>query len=281
MNSFMVNFRYIAGKEDESARSFEKALNKKIKTLEVAQDPSALFMRMQDDSFFRFADEGQSCCENRYMRTDDDLSLFVGATLVGGEIREGPNTEDEDGVHEVEFLVLKTDRGDITFSNHNEHSGYYGGFSVDIKQLCPWQHGRDECDLGIGHDGKHHKKGFVEPAKVACSWRSGDGFVCELEAGHSEPHQLKGLRLYLVEGLVEEKIVHREIVAQREADQLKGISTVELSDGKTLSLRVREISQIEGLSVEADLRYKDLLRDVIKYGGGKEHVRVSDITFKA
>jgi hypothetical protein len=79
----------------------------------------------------RMFDAGQSCCERRYMRTDDDLPYYAGAKLLDVEIRDGllGNTEDGD-VHECQFLVLITDRGNISFSNHNEHNGYYGGFDV-------------------------------------------------------------------------------------------------------------------------------------------------------
>lgn len=73
-------------------------------------------------------DDGQSCCENRYMRTDDNLEEYIGSTFLGHELREGPEVDDGYGIHEQAFLVVKTDRGNVTFSNHNEHNGYYGGF---------------------------------------------------------------------------------------------------------------------------------------------------------
>lgn len=90
-------------------------------------------------------DDGQSCCEHRYMSTDDDLSQFVGAAFLGHEVRAAPDQEDEYGeVSECQFLVILTDRGNIVFANHNEHNGYYGGFvltaTVDTPEIVV-QHG--------------------------------------------------------------------------------------------------------------------------------------------
>jgi hypothetical protein len=54
----------------------------------------------------------------------------VGAKLLDIEVREAPNVPYEYGEHEVQFLVVKTDKGNITFQTHNEHNGYYGGFYI-------------------------------------------------------------------------------------------------------------------------------------------------------
>ena len=112
----------------ESARLMRAAVGKRIVALHLTDD--ALHLELSDGSKLRLADEGQSCCENRYMRTDDDLSYFVGAELRGAEVRDAPLIEDDDCAHEVQFLVVQTDKGDITMSSHNEHNGYYGGFLI-------------------------------------------------------------------------------------------------------------------------------------------------------
>jgi len=65
------------------------------------------------------------------MHTDDDLPYFVGAKLVGLELRDGPTDEDKYGdPKECQFLLVKTDKGEITIANYNEHNGYYGGFWI-------------------------------------------------------------------------------------------------------------------------------------------------------
>lgn len=79
-------------------------------------------------------DDGQCCCEHRYMRTDDDIQSLVGATLIAITVKDGPEINDGD-VHEQQFLEIQTTKGLVTIANHNEHNGYYGGFSLVLKPI--------------------------------------------------------------------------------------------------------------------------------------------------
>lgn len=102
-------------------------------------------VRLEDDALYfdfgwrgalRISDEGQSCCEKRYMTTDDNLEEFAGADFLGLEIKQAPYTEDEDGnTHEVQFLEIKTSKGCFTIATHNEHNGYYGGFDIALDNV--------------------------------------------------------------------------------------------------------------------------------------------------
>jgi hypothetical protein len=89
-----------------------------------------LRLGFEDGAVLRLWDDGQSCCENRYMSTDDDLSYFVGAEFVGAEVLDAPNEPDEYGEHEVQFLHVRTSKGVIVAATHNQHNGYYGGFWI-------------------------------------------------------------------------------------------------------------------------------------------------------
>lgn len=78
-------------------------------------------------------DDGQSCCESRYMTTDDDIKSIIGKTIVhivskGIEFELDSNDES----HEIVFIEIMTNDGFITLVNHNEHNGYYGGFGLTI-----------------------------------------------------------------------------------------------------------------------------------------------------
>jgi len=110
---------------------FKESIGKKIKSVSV--DDNELKFIFDDDSELTLFDDGQSCCESRYMTTDDELSEFIGATLENIELADGPDIEEEYDTHEVQFLRVKTNNGDFTISNHNEHNGYYGGFWIVIK----------------------------------------------------------------------------------------------------------------------------------------------------
>lgn len=116
---------------EDGYQHFKDVIGKTIKKVWLAED--VLNLQFEDDSSIYIRDDGQSCCEYRYMQTDDILEDFIGAQLVDGEIREGPAQEEEYGeAHEIQFLAIKTSKGNFTMASHNEHNGYYGGFSIVI-----------------------------------------------------------------------------------------------------------------------------------------------------
>lgn len=125
---------HLLGGNEASVAAYTAAVGKTIAEAKIDGD-DALRLAFTDSTGIRFLDDGQSCCECRYMRTDDDLNYHVGATLVSAEIRDAPEIEDEYGVHEVQFLVVTTSKGVITVANHNEHNGYYGGICVTVQAL--------------------------------------------------------------------------------------------------------------------------------------------------
>lgn len=80
-------------------------------------------------------DDGQSCCESRYMSCDDDLASLAGGQLVDIDMDAGGDTGeagDWGDCHETMFVKVRTTKGDFTLVTHNEHNGYYGGFSLKI-----------------------------------------------------------------------------------------------------------------------------------------------------
>jgi hypothetical protein len=117
-----------SGKETFDAVS--AAIGKTIVGVVLDDKDDVLRFAFDDGSTLKLWDDGQSCCENRYMRTDDTLADYVGATLVGIELREAPDAADGCDAHEVQFLAVKTSKGEFVVSSHNEHNGYYGGFSI-------------------------------------------------------------------------------------------------------------------------------------------------------
>lgn len=127
-----VMLSYLASNED-SVNAFQSAKGKEISLAELAND--MLTLKFTDGTAIAFYDDGQSCCEHRYMVCDDDLPSFTGATLEGAELADAPDVEDGGEVHEVQFLRVSTSKGVIVVSNHNEHNGYYGGFSIKVKTL--------------------------------------------------------------------------------------------------------------------------------------------------
>ena len=100
----------------------------------VAMEDDRLRISFADGKTIELWDNGQSCCEHRYMRTDDNLEALVGGKLARIEAKSSPNIEDGSEEHEVVFVEVGTDQAFITISNHNEHNGYYGGFGLTITE---------------------------------------------------------------------------------------------------------------------------------------------------
>lgn len=122
----MIN---MLGGNRESVAAVQAAQGKTITSVALVDD--ALKFEFEDGSRLTLRDDGQSCCESRYMQTDDDLPYYVGAKFLNAEIRDGGSTESEYGdTHEIQFLVITTDRGTFSMASHNEHNGYYGGFWI-------------------------------------------------------------------------------------------------------------------------------------------------------
>lgn len=110
-------------------------IGKRIRSTWIAGD--VLCLEFEDGHMLKIWDAGQSCCESRYMTCDDDLAGYAGSTLVDIDVGNGSYRENgDDDVHEEQFLRVSTDLGTIVACTHNEHNGYYGGFSI-LASLTP------------------------------------------------------------------------------------------------------------------------------------------------
>lgn len=149
MEGIGVLLSRMGGGADEDG-AFAASIGKTIKAVAI-DDPhvadeaawrgkiSGLRIDFTDGTAIVLRDEGQSCCEARWIHTDDDLGYHVGATLLSAEIADAPSIPDPDdpeghgGGHEVQFLRVKTSNGVIVCETHVNHNGYYGGFSLVVR----------------------------------------------------------------------------------------------------------------------------------------------------
>lgn len=95
-----------------------------------------LRLTFSDGVTIRIWDNGQSCCEHRYMTCDDDVQDLVGRQLREIVVKEGPEGDSEYGEHQIAFLEIATDRNSVTVCTHNEHNGYYGGFGLSLDEVA-------------------------------------------------------------------------------------------------------------------------------------------------
>lgn len=82
----------------ETVETLQGAVGKVIREARIESDE--LRLSFTDGTGIALWDDGQSCCESRYMRTDDDLTKVAGSAFRGAEIRDAaePAKEDEYGV---------------------------------------------------------------------------------------------------------------------------------------------------------------------------------------
>lgn len=82
---------------------------------------------------------GQSCCESRYMHTDDKLESLVGEVLREIYIGEGGAQVDEEwgDCKEFQFLHICTNTDAVVVGTYNEHNGYYGGLDLAVTIFNP------------------------------------------------------------------------------------------------------------------------------------------------
>lgn len=126
----------ILGGNAETVDAVKSSLGKTINVAGLEND--ALKIGFTDGSMLSLWDDGQSCCEHRYMVCDDSLASFCGAKVVDIQIKDAPEIADPYGEsHEVQFLEVLTDRGAFQCASHNEHNGYYGGFYIKASLTNP------------------------------------------------------------------------------------------------------------------------------------------------
>ena len=121
---------YLGGGSDEDPKKY---YGKTIKSAEV--DEERLLITFDDGVTIKLWDDGQSCCECRYITCDDIAGDLVGGKLVEIFTKECNDFENEEEDHEAVFITIKTDLTAITMTTHNEHNGYYGGFGLSVTEV--------------------------------------------------------------------------------------------------------------------------------------------------
>lgn len=112
--------------------AYTTSLNKKIVDLKLDDSANdgdgALLITFEDNTRLSLYDCARSCCEHRYMSTDDDLSYYIGSTFTEVKMLYADDDEGKYGdVTETMFLHIVTNKGTFVINTYNSHNGYYGG----------------------------------------------------------------------------------------------------------------------------------------------------------
>lgn len=96
----------------------------------------ALRIALESGDVLRLRNCESTCCERRYMHSDDNLKSFLGARLASIEMDSATQRDGEYGdVIEQSFIKVRTTNGDFTVIAYNEHNGYYGGINLEPEWL--------------------------------------------------------------------------------------------------------------------------------------------------
>lgn len=119
-------------------KPIDLCIGRRITAVEVLQEDTELRITFDDGRTLVLRDNWQ-CCEERHMTYDAvELQCMVGTRLLGIEVRAAPPASDDaEGLHEIQFLDLRTSGGVVSIANHNIHNGYYGGFEIVADILEP------------------------------------------------------------------------------------------------------------------------------------------------
>jgi len=121
----------LSGGSDENP---DKYYGRIIKDANINEE--RLLLTFSDGVSVKIFDDGQSCCEHRYITCDDEAKDLIGNKLMKIETADGGEVgEDDYEIHEQVFIKIITDKTTITLTTHNEHNGYYGGFGLSLTEI--------------------------------------------------------------------------------------------------------------------------------------------------
>lgn len=128
----MSNQGQYCGLEDAD---FSEVIGKEILGTRIYNNEEVLLILEGGYSVY-LRDDGQSCCETRYITCDDNLSDLIGSKFTHIKELKHTTTDESDeyeNEHEITFIEIRAGDTLCTVCTHNEHNGYYGGFNLNIE----------------------------------------------------------------------------------------------------------------------------------------------------
>jgi hypothetical protein len=119
------------GGNEETVNTLKGSVGKKITQVELIDNIIKIDFEQGGIEIY---DNGQSCCESRFITTDDEVSDLVGKKFTSVELAEAPDIEYTYGQHDVQFVRVHAEDTVVVFETHNEHNGYYGGFWIVARE---------------------------------------------------------------------------------------------------------------------------------------------------
>ena len=114
-----------------SNEAISRCLGKEIRCVDLDERTNEIRIWFYDGPVLVIRDAGQSCCEHRYISTDDCVDEIYGDLISIDTVPVETVERGSFDVQECVFLKLVTNNGTSTFKCYNLHNGYYGGFDIE------------------------------------------------------------------------------------------------------------------------------------------------------
>lgn len=115
--------------------NYSEIVGKQILGTRLDDNDNVVLLVLEGGYSLTLSDDGQSCCETRYITCDDNLSDLIGSKF--SHIKELKHTTVDDdeyeNEHEIVFVEIRAEDTFCTICTHNEHNGYYGGFNLNVR----------------------------------------------------------------------------------------------------------------------------------------------------
>lgn len=129
----------IIEREEENKRLLEKYVGKQIALVELTDSLKIYF---DDGGSYLLIDAfgAGDCCNDRFMRTDDELDYYSDSIFYRLEERaiEDYDVQIDDNnknyCGEKKFIVIHTSKGEFVISIHNESNGCYTGIDLHVSE---------------------------------------------------------------------------------------------------------------------------------------------------
>lgn len=126
---FSVMLNDLSNKPALTIEALKATIDREIKSIRLTPENEIIFEL--ENGTLTITDNGQSCCESRYITTDSDLPSYIGKKIVDFRLEPYVTGDGDYDLHDTQVFKINTTEGVIDFVTHVEHNGYYGGFALN------------------------------------------------------------------------------------------------------------------------------------------------------
>jgi hypothetical protein len=119
--------------DQETLKTIGSCLGKVIEKVMLAYDHESresIIIIFTDGTALNLFDDGQQCCEKRWLASDDKSEDVAGGVLMDVQMEEGVDDEGSEDILQSQFIRIITDKAPYVVTAYNKHNGSYDGITV-------------------------------------------------------------------------------------------------------------------------------------------------------